>query len=247
MKRILIAACAILMLALGTPLLAGAQARRPPSGGGGGGHTAAAPRSGGGQHATPAPRGGGQHGGATVRSGGGTPPPPPSGQARVRGDRPIYGQAAPRPYSQYPLGHYAPYRYYYYSPWYYYSPYVYGAFGLGYWGGYPGSWGYPYGYGYNYGYGYGYGYNYGYDYPQAYHDYGSIKLKVKPREAEVYVDGYYAGVVDDFDGTFQHLDLETGTHRIEIRADGYRPIQFETRIVPGKTITYENQLEPAGK
>jgi hypothetical protein len=31
-----------------------------------------------------------------------------------------------------------------------------------------------------------------------------------PRDAEVYVDGYYAGTVDDFDGTFQRLHIDTG-------------------------------------
>ena len=39
-----------------------------------------------------------------------------------------------------------------------------------------------------------------------------------PRNAEVYVDGRYAGIVDDYDGTFQRLDLEPGSHEIEIRA-----------------------------
>ena len=30
--------------------------------------------------------------------------------------------------------------------------------------------------------------------------YGDVRLMVRPRDAAVYVDGYYAGVVDDFDG-----------------------------------------------
>src|SRR5262245_22712637 len=39
---------------------------------------------------------------------------------------------------------------------------------------------------------------------------GSLRLEVKPREAEVYIDGYYAGTVDDFDGTFQRLRVVPG-------------------------------------
>ena len=35
---------------------------------------------------------------------------------------------------------------------------------------------------------------------------GSIRLKVKPTDAQVYVDGYFMGVVDSFDGSFQRLD-----------------------------------------
>ena len=52
------------------------------------------------------------------------------------------------------------------------------------------------------------------------------------------MDGYYAGVVDDYDGVFQHLNLEAGPHRIEIQAQGWPPIDVEVRIVPGETITY---------
>ena len=52
-------------------------------------------------------------------------------------------------------------------------------------------------------------------------------LEVKPKEAEVYVDGYYAGIVDDFDGTFQRLRVEPGEHEIELWLDGYRTVQAE--------------------
>jgi hypothetical protein len=144
-----------------------------------------------------------------------------------------------------------PYRYYGVSPWYYYSPYAYGAFGFGYWGWdpywwggyYPGYWGYPYYYGGYYG-GYPGYYTGGPAYYYA-NDNGSLKLKVKPKEAEVYVDGYFVGLVDDFDGTFQHLDVEAGTHRIEIRANGYQPLVLEIRIAPGREVKYEGRLRPA--
>jgi hypothetical protein len=39
---------------------------------------------------------------------------------------------------------------------------------------------------------------------------GNLKLKVKPRSAKVYVDGYFVGTVDEFDGSFQKLALNTG-------------------------------------
>ena len=63
-----------------------------------------------------------------------------------------------------------------------------------------------------------------------YHAYApdaSVRLDVKPKEAEVYVDGYYAGMVDDFDGTFQRLRVEPGEHEIELWLDGYRTVQPE--------------------
>ena len=52
-------------------------------------------------------------------------------------------------------------------------------------------------------------------------DAGAVRLKVKPVEASVYVDGYYVGVVDDFDGVFQRLRLEPGPHHLEIRLAEY--------------------------
>jgi hypothetical protein len=71
---------------------------------------------------------------------------------------------------------------------------------------------------------------------------GSIRLKVKPSNASVYVDGYYVGVVDDFDGTFQRLHLEPGPHRLEIRAVDYQPLALDVWITEDLTITYRGDL-----
>lgn len=115
----------------------------------------------------------------------------------------------------------------------YYDPYWYGA-GLRHYHD-------PYWYGY-----YGHGYGYTAWNPGPRYDYytGSLRLKVRPRFAEVYVDGYYAGRVDDYDGVFQRLRLEEGAHHIEIRRAGHAPLEFEVMILPGETITYEGYLEP---
>src|SRR5206468_2503108 len=68
--------------------------------------------------------------------------------------------------------------------------------------------------------------------------YGGVRIVDAPRDAEVFADGYYVGIVDDFDGVFQHLNLEAGPHRIEIRAPGLAPIAFDVLVEPGRTITY---------
>jgi len=73
---------------------------------------------------------------------------------------------------------------------------------------------------------------------------GDLRLKVWPRHAHVYVDGYFVGQVDDFDGTFQRLRLEEGPHTIEVRAPGYESLIFEVLILPGETVTYEGDLLP---
>ena len=111
-----------------------------------------------------------------------------------------------------------------------YYPWGYGGLGLsGYYGRYN-PWWYDRGY-------YGRSYRY---YSSAYE--GGLRLRVKPNHAEVFVDGYYVGIVDEFDNSLQRLRLETGPHRIEVRADGYAPLTFEVRILPGRTVTYRGEL-----
>jgi len=160
--------------------------------------------------------------------------------SRPRGDRPVTGVAVPRtarPSSAGPV--------IIYNPWGYGRNYGYGygSFGLGYFY-YDPYWYDPYYWGYPYG-SYGYG-SYG-SYSQGSYgsslDTGALKLKVKPREAQVFVDGYYVGVVDDFDGIFQKLQLDSGAHRIEIRAEGYEPLAFDVRIEFDETITYRGELQ----
>jgi len=120
-------------------------------------------------------------------------------------------------------------------------PYYYGPrFSFGFYGGYPYYYPYYYPYGY-YGsyYGYPYGYPYGgYGVGVGNGGYGGVRIKDAPEHAQVYADGYYVGVVDDFDGTFQHLNLEPGSHHIEIRPEGAAAIAFDVNITPGETITY---------
>jgi hypothetical protein len=82
----------------------------------------------------------------------------------------------------------------------------------------------------------------GYGYSRAYRDTGSLRLKLKPRDAKVYIDGYFVGVVDSFDGLFQKLAVDAGGHRVEVRADGFEPLQFEVLITPGETVTYKGEL-----
>jgi hypothetical protein len=74
----------------------------------------------------------------------------------------------------------------------------------------------------------------------------SIRLEVTPREARVYVDRYYTGTIDDFDGFFQSLTVPAGPHAIEIRKDGYRTIVLDVNLQPGQTIRYKASMEPAG-
>jgi hypothetical protein len=168
--------------------------------------------------------------------------------ARPRGDRPATDRAIPRrDISNVPIPGYWGNDYWnywyssYYSPYYRYGyapcmPYYYGCFYYDpYW------WDYYYGYGYTPGY---YGGGGGYvSSSDADYETGGLKLKVKPRNAQVYVDGYFSGVVDDFDGIFQKLKLRAGAHRVELRAEGYQPSVFDVLVVAGETVTYRAELK----
>lgn len=148
----------------------------------------------------------------------------------------------------------APYRPYYYAPYRnYYGPYRSGV-NLGFYYGYPYFYGYPsYAYPYAYpaypypAYGYpGYGYpGYGYSGYVGVRPYGGVRIDLPQRDAEVYVDGYYAGIVDQYDGALQQLNLEAGPHHIEVRSPGFETIAFDVNITPGRTITYRASMRPA--
>lgn len=113
-----------------------------------------------------------------------------------------------------------------------------------------GYYGYPYGF-YDPWYGFGYPYAFGPypPFPYRYYGYGpgaALRLEVKPKEAEVYVDGYYAGVVDDFDGVFQRLEVEPGEHEIALYLDGYRTVKQRLYVTPRHTFKVRLTMERLG-
>ena len=84
-----------------------------------------------------------------------------------------------------------------------------------------------------------------YSYPHSYYGPGAaVRLKVKPKEAEVYVDGYYAGIVDDFNGTFQRLRLPPGAHEITLFLDEYRTVHQQVYLTPDNTLKLKLVMEP---
>jgi hypothetical protein len=74
--------------------------------------------------------------------------------------------------------------------------------------------------------------------------FGAIKLEVTPADAEVFVDGYLTGTVDDFDGFFQRLRLPAGEHDIEVYKDGYRSLRQKVYLQPDDTFRLRHTLEP---
>jgi hypothetical protein len=117
-------------------------------------------------------------------------------------------------------GYYSPY-----YPRYYYDPFFWN------WGG---GW-YPYAQYPPYGPRY-YG---GYYAPGA-----DLRIQVTPRDAEVYVDGYFAGTVDDFDGALQRLRVPYGGHEIEVYFEGYQSIRQKMLFRPGESYHIRETMRP---
>jgi PEGA domain len=112
---------------------------------------------------------------------------------------------------------------FYASPYYLYDP--------GY-GGFEGQWGYPM---------YPPPYRYRMGAPDA-----SVRIEVKPKEAGVFVDGYYAGIVDDYDGVFQRLHVAPGEHEIELYLDGYRTVRQKVYLPVNDTFKIRYTMERLG-
>jgi hypothetical protein len=74
-------------------------------------------------------------------------------------------------------------------------------------------------------------------------EHGSLKLAVPQKDATVFVDGFYVGVVENFDGALEHLNLTPGPHRVEIRAPGFQTLTFDVNLQPGQSITYRGALQ----
>jgi hypothetical protein len=85
------------------------------------------------------------------------------------------------------------------------------------WGWYSPYWGsYPYGYGY-----YGYA-------PAT----GAVKFDTDVKDAEVYINGAYAGTV----GKLKTMNLRPGSYDIEVRATGRTQFDKKVYVAAGKTL-----------
>ena len=74
----------------------------------------------------------------------------------------------------------------------------------------------------------------------------SLRLEVKPRNAEVYVDGYRAGTVDNFDGVFQRLRLRPGEHSVVLYLDGFRKVEQQLYVGHGADQSVKLEMEKLG-
>jgi len=72
---------------------------------------------------------------------------------------------------------------------------------------------------------------------------GTVELKVKPKKAEVYIDGESRGQARDFNGKWDVLYVPPGTRTVELRHDGYKTLRLVLEIEPGGYYTVSEHLE----
>lgn len=89
---------------------------------------------------------------------------------------------------------------------------------------------YPY---YPYHYPYSFGWTYLPAGEPARSDIGAIRLKVKPKKTEVFLEGDYIGRAGQYDGYPGFLWLEKGTHTLVFYKDGFRTFSREFEVRPG--------------
>ena len=70
----------------------------------------------------------------------------------------------------------------------------------------------------------------------------TLKLKVQPDRAAVFLDGRYIGHVGEFGGKFHSLVIASGTHRVKIELPGYRTFETEINLLSGQKSEVKTDL-----
>ncbi len=74
---------------------------------------------------------------------------------------------------------------------------------------------------------------------------GAVRLQVEPDEARVFVDGYYAGIADDFNGRSQRLRLPPGRHEIVLKLEDYRTHRIKVYVPAGQPLSIHYRMAKA--
>ena len=69
-------------------------------------------------------------------------------------------------------------------------------------------------------------------------------LDIHPPTAQVFADGYYIGIPEDFRLEDGGAVLEPGPHRIDILARDHEPVTFDVNLTSGQSATFRHTLTP---
>ncbi len=69
-----------------------------------------------------------------------------------------------------------------------------------------------------------------------------VKLKVTPERAAVFVDGNFAGYVQQFSGVGKGMLVSPGAHHIKIALAGYQEFDTDVNLLPKQKMTIKTDL-----
>lgn len=76
---------------------------------------------------------------------------------------------------------------------------------------------------------------------------GWLRLEVTPAVAQIFVDGFYAGTVEEARESRSGLRFPGGWHRVELRAPGHETLAVNVTIEPGRISSVQRDLRQASR
>jgi hypothetical protein len=71
----------------------------------------------------------------------------------------------------------------------------------------------------------------------------SLRFRVDPKDAQIYIDGALVGTVDEFDGLASHLEIEAGSHELRLKAPGYETYTATINVPASRTTTQRIKMK----
>jgi hypothetical protein len=72
---------------------------------------------------------------------------------------------------------------------------------------------------------------------------GALVLQTVPDMAQVFVDGYYVGLAEEFGLGGRAINLDAGAHHVELRAPGYETLTFKVVIESNNIVRYRGEMQ----
>lgn len=71
----------------------------------------------------------------------------------------------------------------------------------------------------------------------------TLKLKIKPDRAAVFLDEKYVGHAAEFGGRFRSMKISPGKHRVRVELPGYRTFDTEVNLLADQTTEVKTELK----
>jgi PEGA domain len=72
---------------------------------------------------------------------------------------------------------------------------------------------------------------------------GGLVLETAPAAAQVFVDGNYVGLAEEFRPNGRAIELTAGAHHVELRAAGYETLTFNVMIGANNIVRYRGDMQ----